>query len=182
MANWFTNQKAKRLLGDMPLTKDMTGSGGAHNQNKGYSESEGPLMTSKGPHSGGHGGEKNHTHGESMTAEEFTENGVDKGGDMDLQNDGKNLPGGHGKFNRKNINAYADALTTGDSLQQVNSGKKYIEPGTTKKIYGQQGDFRDKSLTEIRDIKNSRPETPESNTDYYNSLKSIFTKVHNKGS
>tara|TARA_R110000765_G_scaffold105095_1_gene195090 strand:- start:105 stop:650 length:546 start_codon:yes stop_codon:yes gene_type:complete len=48
MANWFTNQKAKRLLGDMPLTKDMTGSGGAHNQNKGYSESEGPLMTSKG--------------------------------------------------------------------------------------------------------------------------------------
>ena len=23
MANWFTNQKAKRLLGDMPLTKDI---------------------------------------------------------------------------------------------------------------------------------------------------------------
>ncbi len=28
MANWFTNQKAKRLIGDMPLTEDMTGSGG----------------------------------------------------------------------------------------------------------------------------------------------------------
>jgi len=169
MANWFTNQKAKRLLGDMPLTEDMTGSGGSH-------------MTSKGPHSVGHGGKENHTHAESMTAEEFTESGVDKGGAMDLQNDNKNLPGGFGEFNRKNINIYADALKTGDSLQQVNSGKKYIEPETTKKIYGQQGDYRDKSLTEVRDIKNSRPETPESNTDYYNSLKSIFTKAHNKGS
>ena len=50
MANWFTNQKAKRLLGDMPLTEDMTGSGGAHNQNKGYGDSDGPPMMSKGAH------------------------------------------------------------------------------------------------------------------------------------
>lgn len=35
MANWFTNQKAKRLLGDMPLTEDMTGSGGSHMTSKG---------------------------------------------------------------------------------------------------------------------------------------------------
>ena len=69
MANWFTNQKAKRLLGDMPLTEDMTGSGGAHNQNKGYGDSDGPPMMSKGPHSAGHGGKKDHTHATEDRAE-----------------------------------------------------------------------------------------------------------------
>ena len=54
MANWFANQKAKRLLGDMPLTEDMTGSGGSH-------------MTSKGPKKydevvlGGNKGDKSKT-------------------------------------------------------------------------------------------------------------------------
>ena len=48
MANWLTNQKAKRELGKMPLMEDMTGSGGAHNQNKGYGDSDGPPMMSKG--------------------------------------------------------------------------------------------------------------------------------------
>ena len=50
MANWFTNQKAKRLMKDMPLDKTMTSSGGAHNQNKGYGDSDGPPMMSKGAH------------------------------------------------------------------------------------------------------------------------------------
>ena len=76
MANWFTNQKAKRLMKDMPLDRTMTSSGGAHNQNKGYGDSDGPPMVSKGAHAHkeGHMGlkeveettEKNKsTHGES---------------------------------------------------------------------------------------------------------------------
>ena len=55
MANWITNQKAKRLMKDMPLDRTMTSSGGAHNQNKGYGDSDGPPMMSKGPHTTGHG-------------------------------------------------------------------------------------------------------------------------------
>ena len=66
MANWFTNQKAKRELGKMPLMEDMTGSGGAHNQNKGYGDSDGPPMhdgpknydTDKGSHAHPHDGPK----------------------------------------------------------------------------------------------------------------------------
>tara|TARA_R110000751_G_scaffold122145_2_gene222764 strand:+ start:706 stop:1257 length:552 start_codon:yes stop_codon:yes gene_type:complete len=173
------SQEKKDLLGINPIANRASG-GSFMSKHSIHSQGGGSPIHDHGP--GGTHPEKSMTPDKSMTAKEFTESGVDKGGAMDLQNDNKNLPGGFGEFNRKNINIYADALKTGDSLQQVNSGKKYIEPGTTKKIYGQQGEFRDKSLTKIREIKNSRPETPESNTDYYNSLKSIFTKIHNKKS
>ena len=57
MANWFTNQKAKRLMKDMPLDRTMTSSGGAHNQNKGYGDSDGPPMHHAGkPKSSQNGG------------------------------------------------------------------------------------------------------------------------------
>ena len=62
MANWHAMQKRKRELMDTPLQEDMVSSGGAHNQNKGYGESDGPPMMSKGPHTTGHGKDNSPNH------------------------------------------------------------------------------------------------------------------------
>lgn len=73
MANWHAMQKRKREIMDTPLQEDMVSSGGAHNQNKGYGESDGPPMKSP-LHDEGHGGGEHPSHGFLANAKNTLQN------------------------------------------------------------------------------------------------------------